>query len=370
MPALAKVAREKLQALALQGRKRDLTITERQQNCVVTRESKQGISFSCNDYLGLSQDARVKKAAKEALELYGSGAGASRLVTGNHPLYKELEEKLAKWKKCESALALGSGYLANVGVIPALVGKDDLILADKLVHASLIDGALLSKAKLLRFAHNNVEDCARLISRHRFQQQNCLIITDEVFSMDGDQAPLAELDQLAKSYDSWLMVDSAHALTPSRYGDICIGTLSKAFGSYGGYICANKDIIDYLVTSIRSFVFSTGLPPAVVAASITSLDIMLSTPDILLEPIKKAQLFTHALRLPIAVSPIVPIILGEEAKAIAASKALWDEGYLVTAIRPPTVPAGTSRLRLTFSAMHDDQDILKLADIIKSKGWL
>jgi 8-amino-7-oxononanoate synthase len=370
MPALAKVAREKLQALTLQGRKRELTVTERMESCVVTREGKQGISFSCNDYLGLSQDARVKKTAKDATELYGSGAGASRLVTGNYPAFTELEDKLAKWKGCESALVLGSGYLANIGVIPALVDKDDLILADKLVHASLIDGALLSKAKLLRFAHNNMQDCERLLTLHRSSYQNCLIVTDEVFSMDGDIAPLAELNHLAKSYDSWLMVDGAHALTPSEYGDINIGTLSKAFGSYGGYVCASRDIIDYLITSLRSFVFSTGLPPAVIAASIASIDIMLSAPELLLQPVKKAQLFTKTLGLPLAQSPIVPIILGNETKALAASRTLWEEGYLVTAIRPPTVPIGTSRLRFTFCTMHEDKDILKLADIIKSKGWL
>jgi len=371
MAALTEVAREKLQALTAAGRRRVLTDTAREGGMAVVRSGKRLISFSCNDYLGLSQHPDVKAAAKAAVEKYGAGAGASRFVTGNHPLYASLEAKLAVWKGMEAALVFGSGYLANTGIIPALVGKGDLILADRLVHACLIDGALLSDAKLLRFKHNDMDDCQRLLEEHRGKHKHCLIVTDEVFSMDGDIAPLAELSALGSQYDAWLLADGAHSLAAEHAPvDIYVGTFSKALGSYGGFVAAKRDVIDYLATSARSLIFSTALPPAAVAAAEAALAILRADPVLAKAPLAKARLFTEATGLPLAQSPIVPLVLGEESKALKAAAEFEGAGYLAVAIRPPTVPEGTSRLRLAFSALHRDEDILALAGFIKNKGWV
>ena len=367
MPNLENVASEKLQKLAEAKRKRTLINSERLADSMVIRNKKQLISFSCNDYLGLSHHPQVIEAALKATKKYGTGAGASRLVTGNHPLYAELEAKLAKWKGTEAALIFGSGYLANIGIIPAIIGKGDLIIADKLVHACLLDGAHLSGAKLLRFQHNNLADCERLLAQRK-SYRNCLIIVDEVFSMDGDVAPLAELSELAKKYDAWLMADGVHSLfAKSAKVDIFVGTLSKALGSYGGFVCASKTVIDYLATSARSLIFTTGLPPATIASASAALDIMLAQPELAKKAIANANIFTQFLGLPEAVSPIVPVIYGDEMLALNAAKMLENEGFLVSAIRPPTVPENTARLRLAFSSAHKKEDIIKLAKLLINK---
>jgi 8-amino-7-oxononanoate synthase len=371
MPALAEVAREKLQALDAQGRRRVLKSSQREEGVMVVRGGKRLISFSCNDYLGLAQHAQVKAAAIGVTEKYGTGAGASRLITGNHPLYAELETKIAAWKGTERALVFGSGYLTNTGVIPAFMGKGDLILADKLVHACLIDGAMLSGAKLVRFKHNDVEDCRRLLEAQRKKHPHCLIVTDEVFSMDGDLAPLAELAALARAHGAWVMADGAHSFAGKHVAvDIYTGTLSKALGSYGGYVAASREVIDYLATQARSFMFSTGLPPAVVAAALAALDLLTGNPALAGMPLARARLFTSLLGLPPAQSAIVPLLLGEESRALAAAAKLEEAGYLVAAIRPPTVPPGTSRLRFAFSALHTQEDVQKLAGMIKKEGWV
>lgn len=371
MPTLDDVASKKLQELSVQGRKRTLRETARLSDAHIERGGKTLISFTCNDYLGLSHHPAVIKAAQEAAMRYGAGAGASRLITGNHPLYAALEQRLATWKGTEAALVFGSGYLANIGIIPALVGKDDLIIADKLVHACLIDGAKLSGAKLVRFKHNDVRDCARLLTSHHAHHRHVLIITDEVFSMDGDVAPLAELKALAQECDAWLMVDSAHALTPHPIkADIAMGTLSKALGSYGGYVTGSKVLIDYLISTARSLIFTTALPPATLAAADTALKIVMENKALTAQPLVKARLFTRTLGLPDAQSPIVPLIVGDEETTLAASQELEKVGFAVAAIRPPTVPEGTSRLRFTFCANHNDKDIARLAKFIAAKGWL
>ena len=281
------------------GRRRSLVPSHREDGVHVTRAGKRLISFSCNDYLGLSQRTEVKQVAAEAALNYGGGAGASRLVTGNHPLYAPLEEKLARWKGAEAALVMGSGYLANIGIIPALVGRGDLILADRLVHACLIDGARLSGAKLLRFRHNDLQDLDRLLAQHRAEHANCLIVTDEVFSMDGDVAPLKGLSLLAKAHDAWLMADGAHSMgKPAVPVDVYVGTLSKALGSYGGFVVATREVVDLLTTATRSFLFSTGLPPAVLAAADAALSILLADPESARVPVAKARLFTETLVFP------------------------------------------------------------------------
>lgn len=359
MPALDATLQQKTARLEAEQRLRSLQETAVEEGAWVIRNGRRLLNFSSNDYLGLNRHPQVKAAAQEAVERYGAGAGASRLVTGNHPLYAGLESALARHKGTEAALVFGSGYLANIGAITALTGRDDLILADKLAHACILDGARLSGAKLVRFTHNDAADCARLLATHRAAYGQCLVITETVFSMDGDTAPLAELRALCDQYDAWLMTDDAHGLgKPSPVPvEVQMGTLSKAFGAYGGYICGSSTLIRYLASSARSFIFTTGLPPATVAAAIEALKVMHDEPERLAIPLQRAQQFTDALGLPPAQSQIVPLVIGGEEETLRASQDLEETGFLVSAIRPPTVPERTSRLRFSFSVLHEEKDI-------------
>jgi 8-amino-7-oxononanoate synthase len=374
MPALDETLQQKISVLEAKQLKRNLRDTQRSDGVHVNRNNHELISFSCNDYLGLSHHPRVKQAAIQAIEKYGTGAGASRLVTGNHPLYETLETALSSYKGTESACVFGSGYLANIGTIPALVGKSDLIIADKLVHACMIDAARLSGATVLRFAHNNLEHCRMLLESHAHEHHHCLILTETVFSMDGDRAPVKALSLLAKEYGAWLMTDDAHGLGVLPHelstADIQMGTLSKGAGSYGGYVCGSHVLIDYLKTSARSLIYSTGLPPADVAASIAAMHIITTDADLVAKPLKHARLFTSLLGLEPAQSAIVPLVIGESDAALKASALLEAQGFLVAAIRPPTVPEHTARLRFAFSAQHEPSQIEALAAIIKTQGWL
>lgn len=375
MPALDTILQQKLQLLEAKRQRRGLTQTRRQPHGRASRGGKELISFSCNDYLGLARHPKVVAAAKAALEEYGAGAGASRLVTGNHPLYGQLESKLATHHQSEAACVFGSGYLANLGTMPALVGAGDLILMDKFVHACMLDAARLSGATVMRFAHNNIEHCRMLLEANRQEYQNCLLATETVFSMDGDRAPLPELAQLAQQYDAWLMTDAAHGLyaPPDRAlpaNSIRMGTLSKAVGSYGGYVCGSQMLVEYLASSARSLIYSTALPPATIAASIAALDVIAQEPQLAQKPLENARLFTSLLHMPQAQSAIVPLVLKDNEKTLAASQALEAQGYLVAAIRPPTVPMGTARLRFAFSALHTPQQIADVAAFIRAQGWL
>lgn len=373
MPVLDEILQQKLQVLEAKHLKRAVRSTQHVEGVRVARDGCELISFSDNDYLGLSHHPEVIEAAKKALEKYGAGAGASRLVTGNYPLYDELEEALAAYKGTEAACVFGSGYLANLGAIPALMGKSDVIIADRLVHACMIDAAKLSGATFLRFVHNNMEHCRLMIEEARGDHGACLILTETVFSMDGDRAPLAALKAYAKKYDAWLMTDDAHGLgiiPPQPPADIQMGTLSKAAGSYGGYVCGSKSLIDYIKTSARSLIYSTALPPATVAASIAALKIIDSDKELVQKPLENARYFTTFLGLKEAESAIVPVILKDNDKTLKASTFLEEKGFLVTAIRPPTVPENTARLRFAFSALHTQKDIEAVAKIIKEQGWL
>jgi len=340
----------------------------------VERGGRKLLSFSCNDYLNLSHHPAVKAAAMAAIELYGAGAGASRLVTGNHPLLTQLEEKLARLKGTDAACVFGSGYLANFGIIPALTGRDDLILIDRLSHACIHAGAQLSGAACLIFDHNDTSHAETLLKAHRSRYRHALLVTEGVFSMDGDRAPLMPLASLCQAFDCWFMIDDAHGLGVLGDGKgsaaetgctanipLQMGTLSKAAGSYGGYLCASKPVIDLIKTRARTFIYSTGLPPASAAAACAALDIIACDPSLTRLPLAKAQHFTKRLGLPLAQSPIVPLIIGAPEDALAASQFLSSEGFLVTAIRPPTVPAGTARLRIAFTAAHPDAGIERLA---------
>ncbi len=374
MPALDEILTQKLRILEAKQQKRVTIASSRYDGVRISRNGKNFISFSCNDYLGLSQHPKVIAAAIDAVRKYGAGAGASRLVTGDCPLYGELEALLAQHHNTQAACVFGSGYLANIGTISALIGKNDLILADKLSHACIIDAGRVSGAAMLRFAHNNVAHLRMLLEANRSEYQNCLIVTETVFSMDGDVAPLVELSELAQEFDAWLMTDGAHyvaqATSHKPLTTINMGTLSKAAGSYGGYVCGSNILVDYLKNAARSLVFSTGLPPASLAASIAALKIMQDEPERLNKPLENAKLFTQILGLPEAQSAIVPLILGENDKAVEASKLLAENGFLVAAIRPPTVPENTARLRFTFSALHERKHIEGLCAVIKQQGWV
>ena len=370
MTSLDLFAVGKLSELDALYRRRTLADTVRNGGIWVTRGERRLLSFSCNDYLNLTQHPAVKAAAIAAIEEYGAGAGASRLVTGNNPLYAELETRLARSKGTEAACVFGSGYLANAGIIPAVVGEGDLLLIDALSHSCLWAGAQLSRGSVLTFRHNDVAHAEELLTAHRAKHAHALIVTDRVFSMDGDLAPLEELSALARRHDTWLMSDDAHGIDIGAAGkksgvDLQMGTLSKALGSYGGYLCASQSVIDLIKTRARTLIYSTGLPPASLAAAIAALDVIAGDPALAARPLKKAQAFTRALNLPLAQSPIVPIILGAELSALMASQLLEHEGFLVTAIRPPTVPAGTARLRLAFSAGHPDEEIARLARVAR-----
>jgi 8-amino-7-oxononanoate synthase len=374
MPSLDRFAQEKLAELDAAHRRRTLAPTMREDGLWVTRGGRRLLSFSCNDYLNLTHDPRVKAAAVAAIETHGAGAGASRLVTGNHPLFAELESALARFKGTEAACVFGSGYLANAGIVPALVGEGDLLLVDELSHSCLWAGARLSRGTVVTFRHNDFAHAEELLRAHRAAHRNALIVTDGVFSMDGDLAPLAELSVLAKAHDAWLMADDAHGLGVLNEGrgstdgidvDLKMGTLSKALGSYGGYLCASRAVIDLIETRARTLIYSTGLPPANAAAALAALTIIESDKELTARPLAKAQSFTRACNLPLAQSPIVPVLLGDERAALEAQTLLEREGFLAVAIRPPTVPEGTARLRLAFTAGHADADIARLADLVR-----
>jgi len=327
----------------------------------------------------MGHDPRVIAAGKAALDASGATSGASRLVTGNHSLFGELEKRLARLKQTDDCVIFGSGYLANIGIIPTLMHPGDLILADELSHACLLAGTDLSGATAFRFRHNDLGHLTELLETHRGTARHCLIVTDGVFSMDGDMAPVNAMADMANAHDAWLMTDDAHGIgvvgggrgssfLEDEKADVALqmGTLSKAIGSYGGYLCASQPVIDLIRTRARTLIYSTGLPPASVAASLAALDIIEAEPDYAALPVQKAQRFTRALNLPLAESPIVPLVLGAPDAALAASQFLEDQGFLVTAIRPPTVPEGTARLRFTFTAQHKNTDIDRLADLVRT----
>ena len=379
MDSLDRFATAKLAALDRGGLRRSLAETARGA-LTVERDGRRLLSFSCNDYLNLTHHPAIKAAAVAAIERYGLGSGSSRLVTGNHPLYAELESRLARLKGSEAACVFGSGFLANTGIIPALIGPDDLVLLDELSHACLWAGARLARATVLAFRHNDVGHAEELLRSHRAHHPRVLIATDGVFSMDGDLAPLLELGLLARRYDAWLLSDDAHGIgvvgggrgstfAGARPADVPLqmGTLSKAIGAYGGYLCASRPVIELMHNRARTLVYSTGLPPSVVAGALAALDLIESDPAYAALPLAKARAFTRRAGLPEAQSPIVPIILGSAQAALAAARRLEDDGFLAVAIRPPTVPEGTARLRLAFTAAHPDDAIARLADLVRAR---
>jgi 8-amino-7-oxononanoate synthase len=338
------------------------------------------IDFSSNDYLGLASDPRLAAAVIDALRSNPLGAGAARLISGNHPLHEALEHSLAAFKGAEAALLFGSGYLANVGTIPALVGRRDVVYADALNHASLIDACRLSRAEVRTFPHTDLAGLATMLDADRGQFRRRLIVVDGVFSMDGDLFPLCELVNIARAYDAWTYVDDAHGTgVLGEHGrgsvehwnvfgeiDVVMGTLGKAFGVAGAFVTGSRVLIDYLMHRARAFVFTTAQPPALAAAASAALTIVQSEPELRVRLRRNAASLRATLRArgfdpsgPVD-GHIVPVVIGESDHTARTGAELRERGILVGAVRPPTVPLGTSRLRITLSAAHTDDDIERL----------
>jgi len=336
------------------------------------------LNFAANDYLGLSRHPALIEAACQATARHGTGAGASRLVTGTDSAVLALEEELAAWKEKEAALVFSSGYAAALGTIPAVVGKGDTIILDKLAHASLIDAARLSGANVRTFTHNDMGRLETLLAKIASGKTRILIVTESIFSMDGDAAPLRELVELKDRFGAWLLVDEAHAT--GLYGatgaglvaeaelsprvEIVMGTLSKALGSVGGYIAGSRGLIDWLVNRARSFVYSTALPPGVIAASRAAVDLARGPEGATLRDRLRKNIGHFHAGLPatwkchaLSTSAIQPLICGEASAALKLAASLREDGFLIPAIRYPTVPRHAARLRITLSAAHADKDI-------------
>lgn len=343
---------------------------------------KEMLLFSSNNYLEMSLHPAVKKAAVEAIETYGVGSGGSRLTTGNYDVHRQLEERIASFHQTEKALVFNTGYMTNVGVISTIADRDFIIYSDELNHASIIDGCRLSRAKTVVYKHNDMNDLAEKVRQNKGKKG--LIVTDSVFSMDGDLANLPEIIRIAKDNRLLTMVDDAHGVgVIGRTGrgvseyfncgqeiDIKVGTLSKAIGSEGGYVCGKQDLIDYLKNKARSFIFSTALSPAVIAASKAAFDV-LENDDTLVSKLQdnisymKAQLKTLDAPILADDSAIMAVIIGGANEAVALSQSLARDGFYVPAIRPPTVPENGSRLRITVMASHTKEEIARLVNALR-----
>lgn len=356
------------------------------QATTLEQDGKTFLHFSSNNYLGLAGHPTLKSTAIRAIQDWGVGGGASRLISGNSRLYFELETRIAKFKNTESALVFPSGYAANIGSIGALVQKHDLIFADRLCHASLIDGARLSKATLRVYRHKDTEQLAKLL-RQKKKKGQTLIITDGVFSMDGDIAPLAEILRLAEEFDALIYLDDAHAigvLGPNGRGTcdyfglsspriIQMGTLSKALGSLGGFIATDRVFIEYLINKARPFIYTTALPPALLATALAGFDLIENDPEIRnrlwrLTSHVRTQINQMGFNTCGSETPIIPILIGPKETALTFSQKLVEEGIYIPAIRPPTVPDGTSRLRISLMATHTDEQIQFLLNSLEKIG--
>jgi len=346
------------------------------------RDGREYVDFSSNDYLGLSAHPALVAAAREALERYGVGSGASRLMSGDLAIHHELEEAVAAFKGTEAALVFNSGYQANTGIVPALLGRRDAVFADHLCHASQLDGAILSRAAVFRFRHNDPEHLDRMLGKRRGSFDRALVMTESVFSMDGDRAPLSPLLEVCRRHRCALLVDEAHAtgvFGPQGRGcveaeglagrvDLVMGTFSKALGGVGAYLAASRIGIDTLVNTARSFIYSTALPPAVIAADLAALRLCLSGETRGEELLRRAASFRDALRrngwTAGGESQIVPVLAGESDRAVALSKTLAERGFLVLPVRPPTVPEGSARLRFSLTAAHTGRQVAAVVEAL------
>lgn len=382
MAGLREALRGRLAEIERQGLYRRRLVLDSPQGPEVLADGRRLLNFSGNDYLGLAQHPDVAAALVRGVERYGAGSGASHLVSGHGRAHHALEEALADFTGRERALLFSTGYQANLGAITALAGRGDAVFEDRLNHASLLDGALLAGARLRRYAHRDVAALGALLADGATGAQ--WVVSDGVFSMDGDVAPVAELAELARSREAWLMIDDAHGLgVLGEQGGgvlelaglgqedvpVLIGTLGKAFGALGAFVAGSAELIEYLIQRARTYIYTTALPPAVAEAAHAAVRLARSEPW---RRERLAQLVARfragAARLGLALldsaTPIQPVLLGSNAAVVQAGAALRERGFLVGAIRPPTVPFGTARLRITFSAAHDEAQVDRLLEAL------
>ena len=383
---LTDILADRLAELEQRGLYRRLRLVEGAQAGRVRLDGREVLMLSSNNYLGLANHPALTQAAQAALERCGCGAGASRLISGSMELHHELEARLARLKHTQAALVFPTGYQANVGTLSALMEPGDTILSDALNHASIIDGCRLSRASTLVFRHNDVDHVAELLASCSGAGQR-LIVTDSVFSMDGDIAPLAELSRLARRHDAWLMVDEAHAtgvfgphgggvveeLGLSAAIEIQMGTLGKALGGFWAYVAGSRQLIDWLVNRARSFVYTTALPPSVAATAVAALDIVAQEPQLRRQlwdntAFLAEQLAGLGYSLGQTRSQILPLIIGDAGQTMALAAALLERGIFAQGIRPPTVPVGTSRIRVTPMATHTRQDMQDAVEAFAAAG--
>jgi len=369
-----------MKARAEAGELRSLRPLERCGPGRVRIGSRELIDFSSNDYLGLSHAPELISAARDALEAYGAGSGAARLMSGDLTLFHQLERAVAALKQRPAALVFGSGFAANIGIIPALVGRDDTLIVDRLCHASIYDGCRLSRARLLRFHHNDLDHLSQCLAK---ATGRALVVVESVYSMDGDLAPLAEIVEMKEQVGAMLMVDEAHAtgvFGPGGAGltarddiagrvDLAMGTFGKALGSYGAYVAADEEIVSLLVNRARSFIYSTALPPPVLAANLAAVSLLGERPEIGRDLLARAAFFKRELAArgiggEPGPSQIVPLLVGESSVAMALAEACLAGGLLLTAIRPPTVERGRARLRLSVTLDHREEQLARAAEVI------
>lgn len=380
MSTLETFAHEQLKEIRSRKLYRELRTVQSATGVELRSENSPLISFASNDYLGLANHPKVKAAAQQAIDQFGVGAGASRLITGTQFPHQRLEEQLADFKGTEAALAFNTGYQTAIGTITSILKRGDVVFSDELNHACLIDGIRLSRAEVKIFKHNDLDHLESLLkeSANNANHHNRLIVTESVFSMDGDLAPLPQLVELKQRFETWLMIDEAHAtglFGQKRSGraeesglteeiDIHMGTLGKALGSAGGYICGSRSLRDLLINRARSFIFSTAPTPATAAAARAAIEVVQSSEGEERSTTLRQRIDELTAALPHrspSVSPIIPYLVGDAAKSVEVSLALKDQGLLVPAIRYPTVPLGTARLRIALSAQHTSAHIQHLA---------
>ncbi len=367
---------EDLEALKKEGLYINIRVIGSPQDAWTVVNGKKVLNMCSNNYLGFANHPKLKEAAKKAIEDYGVGPAAVRTIAGTMTLHLELEKKLAAFKGREAVISFQSGFNANLATIPALVGREDVIFSDELNHASIIDGCRLSRAKIVRYAHADPEDLAEKMEQEAKNYRRALVVTDGVFSMDGDIAPLPEIVEVAKKYDAIVMVDDAHGEgvlgrdgrgIVDHFGlhedvDIEVGTLSKAFGVVGGYVAGNAEIVEYLRQKARPFLFSSAVTPPDVAACIAAVDILTESGELVEKLWENTRYFKEGMKslgfdIGQSVTPITPVMLGEATLAQEFSKLLFDEGVFAQAIGYPTVPRGKARIRVMLSAVHSKEDL-------------
>jgi glycine C-acetyltransferase/8-amino-7-oxononanoate synthase len=349
-------------------------------------DGKTVLLMASNDYLGFCSHPAIKKTAKDAISAWGTGAGASRLISGNNSLFREVEKQLASLKKTEDALTFSTGYMANIGLLSAVGEAEDVIYSDELNHASIIDGCRMSRARVEIFPHKDTDRLAALLKQgHQFRRR--IIVTDGVFSMDGDIAPLPRLVELARDHAAMIIVDDAHATgvlgsrgggTAEHFGlegqcDIVMGTLGKALGCFGAFVAGSCELRELLINRARPFIFTTALPPAVVGSALEALSLLDKEPEWRNALRENVNFFKNGLRergfsMHDSATPIIPVIVGEARRAVSISESLFQEGMFVQAIRPPTVPEGSSRLRITVTAAHTKEDLSWALGILEKVG--